>query len=897
MRPLRFALLVASATLFAAAATAQSWSSVRGTIEGVVRSETGAPIVGAVVRLSGMRQGETRSGAAGWFAFRHLDPGVYTVAVEAEDRVSSWVEDMELLPAQVLRVVVDPAPGKPTAVTVTAAPVLDVAASGPVARSDSKQLRELPRAPEGARADLPESRVLAGELSTGRPEGLASIGVDAPPEWTASAMSRSGGLSTALAGTSRGREIVLLTEASEEAWRGRVGLEHTSRSLEGRDRGRLEALSESDSVQLRGDQDRSSERGTLFVGGGVRGRVAMSAGVLATSRDLETSSGACAGCAPSPRFEEVDDLDQQRARLAWRARTTTADVTLEAARWRRSTFADPFSRWAQLAVGGGLLDHDRLALRHGTFSRRASLELEVSRGDRLDTQQGFLPGLSGFSFAAGVGGEPTRGAGSEEPSSRGSLRSRTEPDRLLLVAERDLGRGARHRLRAGAGALATEHEYAARLETSAVLWGMPSAGSSGGLGHLLVHRSEGAVSAEARGRTAFVEDGISLARWTVRAGLRAQRGDLRAIEASPAARLCDACTIRLRDEVLPRLALAFDPRGLGQERLTLTVGRYSEAADGLLPVVSSFAGPNGVTAYPLQDAAWPRLLESPPQRAALLEGDRGSLSVPPKVVAARSLVTTLAGEHLLLPGLIVGLTLEQRLFERSPGARLDGDGWVLADLGHRPRSGVCGSSDTEMRAYAGWRGGRSSLHAALEWLATHGTRSAACTVDRPGQSSLRGTAPFAPAVLPGSRGTAHPGEGSLGLRLFGHRQFAQRWTVGGRLGLVDLEGPRVGLEERLQEGVWTLRPVPLEADDTSLVDLDLALRYRASLGALDASVTSLHVSLELINALDRRGGTAYFDRVLLSPSAVASGPADPRAGRPATVQPARAVRLGLGVSW
>ena len=142
----RLSSILAAATLFAAAAFAQSSS---GTISGRVVDPTGAPVAGAEVHVISQVDRQTRnfsSSASGDFVFPNLEPGRYTITAKAEGFKQYEQKDVELnandrLAVGDLKLTIG-AVSETVEVTAVAAPI-QTASGERSGLIDSKQVMEL----------------------------------------------------------------------------------------------------------------------------------------------------------------------------------------------------------------------------------------------------------------------------------------------------------------------------------------------------------------------------------------------------------------------------------------------------------------------------------------------------------------------------------------------------------------------------------------------------------------------------------------------------------------------------------------------------------------------------------------------------------------------------------
>ena len=871
---------------FAGAAAAQPWRPMSGEIAGTLLAPDGAPLAGARVRLSGERNAEASSTLNGRFRFTSLSPGVYTVEVQSDGRVSSWAEEIAVDEGQILRLEFVLAEGKETSVTVSTAPILDSSPAGPVWRLNRGQLAPLPYG-GGAHAWV---RLAALRTETAGRRVLIDGFAPSPssflaPEWIEEVASYSGAAPAPSAGSVRGEEIVLLTHRPAKEWSGRAEIGHQSRDLEGRDRTLTTAVP-SGPVQVLVDQDRTLDRGSLMVGGGVTQNFRLTLSHVSNKENERRRVGSCSDCEPHGGVLQRESRDLSRLsghwmRARWQLQGSFSILDAEARTGGLGT-----SLTSGGSLGGDVNDQRRWLIRSELEMGR-SLRGHVSLASRDSRRnlQGFWPGSSGRVFLAGVGGVPLRSAGGEDLVSSGSEDEAESPRSGLAFLEASGPGLGSHRIRFGLASERSDHVRRERRTQDFVLWGVAPAlgGQLASAGHVLVETT--AIDLEGRTRTEalFVEDLLQVGRLSARGGVRLQRSDWRSQRDSGT---CADCRLDLSDELLPRLALAFDPRGLGQERLTLEVGRYAGGTAALVPLLGAASGAMNVRGLPLSDAGLAALDRS----LNLFDGTSGGLKVAEEYDASRSIQASLGAEHLLLPGLMVSGSLTARRYERSPGVRTLADGTLgIGDRGARSPDFPCRRGETELRLRGGWRGSAGGLEAQADVVRAHGTRSADC-LDAVGLPGLQRSSSLGSNTSLGSNL-------SFGrLRMFGHKDLSERWTLAVAAQFLDRAGAELGWRQTIEGGQWLERASSLETSDSSTWNVDLAVRHRSPISGADG--LALVATLEVLNLFDARSVESSFNGLLLSPDVEGSvGAADPRAGLPFAFQEARAVRLGFGVTF
>ncbi len=115
-----------------------------GALEGRASDPTGAPLVGANVRLRGPIERAVRAGPGGRFFFPALVPGRYSVEVSREGFVTSVVEDIDVEPGGVLYLRFELVPGRASSLTVTSMPVIDTTRSSGREHTGRSELDLLP---------------------------------------------------------------------------------------------------------------------------------------------------------------------------------------------------------------------------------------------------------------------------------------------------------------------------------------------------------------------------------------------------------------------------------------------------------------------------------------------------------------------------------------------------------------------------------------------------------------------------------------------------------------------------------------------------------------------------------------------------------------------------------
>lgn len=858
------------ATALAAVAGAQPWRPVQGEIRGVVRTADGQPIDGAEVALSGPQSAQASTTPSGSFAFSGLAPGSYTVEVGARGRVSSWAEEIEVASAASPFLVFELAEGKETAVTVTFAPVLDGAPTGPVWRLTETASWALPSGGSALR--------LAGLLTLGPDPTAVLLDGGAPrlggllletfpAEWLAGLSAPASTTSAAVAGTSVGEELVLETKTANDVWTGGAWLSHQSRSFEGRDRRQPEVGDDGQVVGVKLDRDRTAERfalsGTGRLGAGWSLGLAQLFGQRAASEQLD----ACTLCAPNPRVGSESETDllsgalRHEGRLGLLARWTEAEETRTA-----STSAS-----VQTAAGRGLLEEEQRGARLTLPGGRRTL-LGLTLGDRRSSRAlaGYFPGRSGIVVAAGEGGAPRRGAGSEEPISPGEELARSEDEALTLRWELLLGA---HELRLGGGRSRSHvSDFSERLYTG-LHWNVPPAIGVAPQGHALVVGESRSAALRLQDDSAWAEWRLRSARAAVLGGLRWQGGQLRQVAGPRTAELTTAeLTTDAASSWLPRLAVAFDPRGMGQERLLFSVARVAAETESLVPWVFAAATESSV------------LGESLNESLHLFEGASPTVRVPARLSLERSTLWLGSAEHLLLPGLVVGATARYRVIDRGLRSRELAPGlWQLDDSNTGTRSvegdGPCARGIASARLWATWRGERSELLLAADSWTRHGLRSADCLAARP--AAVRHL---------GGDGRAEEQR----IEILGSRRFGERWSLGTSLFWKTGRVTTLGTLDVIEQCDWLVLPQPLAAASRSAWRADVALHYRLPV----ADDGGLVLTAEVLNLFDGRGALGEQQTLSLSPDVDgAAGARDPRAGQAVSVQEPRAVRLRLGWRW
>ncbi len=825
----------------------QVWRATRGEIRGVVSDVDGARLGAVAVRLSGSRHRAAATSDAGTFAFRALPPGTYSLEVSAEGRVSSWAEDLELAPGQEVRVRFELAEGRPTSVTVTSAPVLEAGPAAPVLRRGAEELERLP----------------LEALGLGSPEGLLEPPGAGLPDAASGLVAGATHASAASAGTSRGSVVALEPRRATAGWTGRARGQHASRTLQGRDRATVVAASADASDRPGVDTDGASQRLAFVAGGPVVGPLHLALIRLETSDLLDTQLEPCAGCGANPRIQSENEREDLRFELALdgarhQARVVVDDATSEGIAGEAGLPS---------ADDGRILnDVDGLFLHADGLTRGWGFSLAGRRRRGSASTGGFFPGRSADSVLLGAGGDPVRGAGNEIVRSPGtSFEWREVREALGWVEAPPWSSGATELvLRGGASRRESDVVEGAELERAVQLFRVG----------LLQRTESGGLEAEHERDALFLESSVRGATWTTQLGLRWQREELQArspfLRAAAGSR-CSGCDVRFDERLLGRVGIAFDPRGLAQDRLQLHAGRFSGASSTLagLPQLARRAD---VVLAPTGGM---------PGRAL-----REPARVPTSLAPPTWLQFGLGAEHMLLPGLTASAHLTRRHWEDSVGASLLADGsWEWGALGRRSSRGACARASTDARVAARWRGSRGGVEAAALWERDHGLASAACRAAQPVTV------------------WAHQEElarGATRLRVTGDRALTERWSIGGVFEIADFEGARRATVETASPGGWRFDVVPFEGPSRSRIDLDVALHYRRPLGGASAEGRTPHLtaSIEITNALDRRAPTVPLRTARLVPEGLpAGGVGDPRLGASLAQQAPRAVRLGVGLRF
>ncbi|MEM9406957.1 MAG: carboxypeptidase-like regulatory domain-containing protein [Acidobacteriota bacterium] len=842
-------LIVATGT----ALSAQPWRPVTGEIRGLVRTPGGTAIEDAKVWLSGASSAEASTGEGGAFAFPGLAPGRYTVEVGAEGRVSSWAEEIDVSSAAAPFLVVELAEGKETSVTVTFAPVLDSSPTGPVWRLSREALVNLPSG--GSARRLAGLLTLGPEPSTALLEGNGpGIGgrllETYPAEWLAALSSPADASSAAVAGGSFGEELVLETQRAADAWTGGAWISHQSRTFEGRDRRRPEVSGDGELLGVRLDEDRTAERlalsGTGRLGRGWSLGLGQRFGQQAVRHQLDP----CATCSANPVVGTETEADLVTGALRHEGRFALAFHWTEA--------EDSSAAMALDTIGRSRDDEQQRGARFALPVGRRGL-LGLTLGDRRSraSREGYFPGASGRSTAAGEGGTPRRGPGSEDLISPGEAAAFEAREDLTVRWQQQLG-GAE--LRFGGGRSRADVADASSLQQTFLLWGVLPAVGGAPKGHSLTRVERRDAAARTADDSAWVEARLWSPRAVLLGGIRWQGGELRDA--------AGVSTTHFADAWLSRLAVAFDPRGEGQERFLFSVGRVAAGSESVVPFFSGAATDLSLLGRSLEGRD-------------LFAGSRPSFALPRRLSPERSTLWTGSAEHLLLPGLVVGATARYREVDRGLRVFARETAWSVerSDAGLQGADGACARALASARLWATWKGGRSELFLAADSRSRHGLRTADCQAAQP--------------ALPRFRADEGRAEEQR-VELLAYRQLRERWSLGTTLYWQSGAAAPLGALDVVREGEWLALPTERAVSSRSAWRADAALHYRIPTSD-DGDVL---LTIEALNLFDGRGALGEGQRLSLSPDVGGlAGARDPRAGQPVVLQSPRAVRFRVGWRW
>ena len=148
MQRSRLFFIALVAMLFAAAVFAQSGNVTTGSINGVVRDNTGAALPGVSVSATNLDNGLSRNattGNDGGYTFNLLPPGNYRVDAELAGLGKSGVPRVTVLLGSSTKTDIRLSPAVSETITVTAAaPVVDTQKSGLTASVTNQQIQQLP---------------------------------------------------------------------------------------------------------------------------------------------------------------------------------------------------------------------------------------------------------------------------------------------------------------------------------------------------------------------------------------------------------------------------------------------------------------------------------------------------------------------------------------------------------------------------------------------------------------------------------------------------------------------------------------------------------------------------------------------------------------------------------
>jgi hypothetical protein len=144
----RFHIIALVAMFVSTALFAQSVNVTTGSINGVIRDNTGAPLPGVTVTATSTTTGLTRNtttGNEGSYTLNLLPPGTYRVEAELAGLGKSAVPQVTVLLGSSTKTDIKLAPAVAETITVTAtAPIVDVQKSGMTASVTNQQIEDLP---------------------------------------------------------------------------------------------------------------------------------------------------------------------------------------------------------------------------------------------------------------------------------------------------------------------------------------------------------------------------------------------------------------------------------------------------------------------------------------------------------------------------------------------------------------------------------------------------------------------------------------------------------------------------------------------------------------------------------------------------------------------------------